>query len=700
MSSGALKPAGGKQDNGMKIRAKLSTYILAGVFFVVCGCAPQKVVVKPLSLERLPERVALGRAETSTAEKGGATAGYESLQTPVFAKAPPEEKLLPREPIDARLFASGDGPVMINVEKMPLADFIIHALGETLKIAFVMDEATMNNKSPVTMRMPRAESPDRALAMVLGMLEQKGLTIEARVGALYITQKPPEPKGPLAIRTGRTFEDSPADILQVVPLRHLRTSEIDGLIREIVKSGVQIKPYPRENVLLLFGRAAQMKQIIGLVEAFDVPTLQNKQLFLLKLNYWQIDDFVKEISKILKGVGFNVALAHNDPGPLFMPIRTLNSILVASPDENTTRYILDWRDRLDTPEAAGSEERSYTFLPQYTKASDLVASIQKLYGVITPGAKAPTAAPGTAAAKPAPGAATVNLPDLKIAADDNRNIVVIMALPERYRNILSLLKELDRPVKQVLIEATIVELTLTDELKYGVEWYLKNTLQGGPYVLGTLGALGATASGLSFQFLSQTGGLQAMVTALATMNKANILSTPRLTVLDNQEATIQVGQDVPTVTSEIASATATTTAASNVVRSIQYRSTGVMLRVKPTINTEGLLTLTISQEVSETGAAGVSDSPIILTRKIDTTVVVGHGQTVALGGLMKDVEGLVENKVPLLGDIPFIGNLFKYTSNKKEKTELLVLVTPLILTSTDDAVRITNEMKKELKWLK
>jgi general secretion pathway protein D len=125
-----------------------------------------------------------------------------------------------------------------------------------------------------------------------------------------------------------------------------------------------------------------------------------------------------------------------------------------------------------------------------------------------------------------------------------------------------------------------------------------------------------------------------------------------------------------------------------------------MLKVKPTINTEGLLTLDISLEVSEIGAPGVSDSPIILARKLNTSIVVAHGQTIALGGLMKDNDSLVETKVPLLGDIPLIGYLFKYTAKTKEKTELLILVTPTILTGIDDADKVTRVLRKELPWFK
>ena len=191
-----------------------------------------------------------------------------------------------------------------------------------------------------------------------------------------------------------------------------------------------------------------------------------------------------------------------------------------------------------------------------------------------------------------------------------------------------------------------------------------------------------------------------MVNALASKNKANILSTPRLTVLDNHEATIQIGQDVPIATGQQTTASSTTVNPT-IIQSIDYRSLGIILKVKPTINTEGLLTLELTQEVSDLSpTTGVGNSPIFNIRRINTSVVAAHGQTVALGGLIKEQKTLVETKVPLLGDVPLIGNLFKVTNKETDRTELLILVTPTILTKTDDATQITDALKKEIKWMK
>ncbi|MFA4916748.1 MAG: type II secretion system secretin GspD [Syntrophales bacterium] len=675
---------------------KIRIITLVTLIFISVGCAtPERTTYKPITLPGNTGKATKVIEEPELTKTEGATV---FLETPKFKNPLPGKELPQRVPVDPKQLALAESPVMINVEKMPLSDFIIYALGETLKVSFVMDEKTMNNKQPITMRMPQAMPPDKALEVLIGLFEKYSLYVEQKAGALYILDKPPEPKEPFDIRVGRDAADSPADILQVVPLRHLKTYEIEPLIKEMYKSGVQIKPYTKENVLILYGQSFQIKQVIDLVETFDVPYLQNKVIFLLRLTYWQTEDFISQLSKILEGLGFSMAKSSKDPGPLFLPIKQLNSILVVSPDEKTTKYILEWRDKLDTAEAAGTEEKSYIFNPQYSNASALVKSLNKLYEVSAP-VRRPIMPKAKESTDTSP---TVQQPNLRIAADDSKNIIIILASPAVYKNVLNLLKELDTPPRQVLIEATIAELTLTDELRYGLEWYLKNTMDGGPYSVQTLGQLSLSSGvGLSYQFLSETGKFQTMLNLFATDSRTNILSTPRLMVLDNMEATIQIGDDVPVVTGEVTTSDAATSPESTgVVRSIQYRSTGIILKVKPTINTAGLLTLDISQEVSELGGSGVSGSPIISTRRITTSVVAAHGQTVVLGGLMKETKGLTVNKVPLLGDIPLIGNLFKSTSKTKNKTELIVLVTPTIITSTDSAAKITEELRKELKWFK
>jgi general secretion pathway protein D len=262
------------------------------------------------------------------------------------------------------------------------------------------------------------------------------------------------------------------------------------------------------------------------------------------------------------------------------------------------------------------------------------------------------------------------------------------------------LTELDVPPRQVLIEATVAELTLRDELKYGLEWFLRNKMLKGDYAIKTLFGVPTTGPGFVYQFISDSEKFNLAINALALDDKIKILSTPRLMVLDNQEATIQVGTDIPVITGEV-TAGDVTQAQPSILRNIQYRNTGVILKVKPTINTEGLLTLNISQEVSEMGSnpPGIN-SPTILVRRVNTNVVAAQGETIVLGGLISESKGYTVSKVPILGDIPLLGSLFKTTSRDDKRSELIIFLKPTIVANIDQAIKITQELKGTLRWLK
>jgi len=692
----------------MKVR--IAYYLILSVLLLNFGCATTKPAQEPATSgkERLVQKPArkLEKPQVAEAEEAKEkTIPPEFVRSPEFRRLAPPKRLPPSMPIDPSRLALSKGVVMINVEKMPLPDFIIYALGETLRVSFVMDQKVMDSRESITFSMKDAVPSEQALGMVLGIFEKYNLYVEEKAGALYFFQKLPEPKEPFDIKVGTEMAESPASILQVVPLKHIKPADIEALIKELYKTGVQIRPYPRENVLLLYGQAIQIKQIMGLINTFDAPYLQDKKIAILKLTYWPIDDFIKQISQILEGMGLSIAKSPKEPGILFIPIKPLKSLMAIATDDTSLKYVLDWKEKLDKPDTAGGEERPFTYIPKYSRASDLVKSIKNLYGTMPAAQPTPTAPTAPARAPAAQQPSSVTLTGLKISSDDQRNIIMIISSPTEYKNILSLVEDLDLPPRQVLIEATIAEFTLSGDLSLGLEWKIKSDMLSGAwkgtFELGTAFSVPSNA-GLVYKFVTDTPKFNTLVNAYAADNKVNILSTPTLVVLDNQEATIQVSTDVPIVTGDITSAEAvvgpSTTA---VVRTIQYRSAGVILRIKPTINTQGLLTLTISQEVSEVGTIQPgTGSPRFLTRRITTSVVAGHGQSVALGGLISENISLDVNKVPYLGDIPILGNLFRTITKSKRRTELLILLTPTILTSVEDTTNITRELKEQLKWWK
>lgn len=674
------------------MKGYVSIFII--LFFLFSGCATvqKSGIIKP-EISKTEETEQTPRVEVSSSEKPSVEQSkVEELALPKYERSGPEKSLPKAEPIDPKKLALEDKPVMINVDGMPLSDFIIYAIGDTLKVTFFMDEAVKNMKTPVTIRMMQAMPAARALEIAIEVLRQHDLVVEEKAGALYILKSKPPPRQPEDIKVGRTVADSSAQVVQIVPLRHLRAGDLVGLITDFYKTNVSVKVYPDENALLLAGPALSIKEIISFVEIMDVPYLREKKLFLIQLTYWQPDEFIKQMTTILEGIGFTVARTSRDPGILFIPIKFLNCILAVSPDDNTTKVVLDWKNRLDTAEAAGTEEKAFTYTPKYSRASDLVDALKKLYMIAPAAPKTPSPVQVSPPSAISPG--------LKVASDDKRNIVLIQASPAEYKGLLSFLERLDVSPRQVLIEATVAELTLRDELKYGLEWFFRNKMLKGDYTLQTLFSVPTGGPGLVYQYISDAEKFNVAINAFALDDKVNILSTPRLMVLDNEEATIQVGTDIPIITGEVTAADVSQ-AAPSIMRNIQYRNTGVILRVKPTINTEGLLTLNISIEVSEMGTNPPGmDSPTILMRRATTTVVAAQGKTIVLGGLISENKSFTVSKVPILGDIPLIGMLFKTTSKTDNKTELIIFLKPAIITNIDQASKITNELKNELKWLK
>ncbi len=304
-------------------------------------------------------------------------------------------------------------------------------------------------------------------------------------------------------------------------------------------------------------------------------------------------------------------------------------------------------------------------------------------------------------------------PPVRVVADEKNNALVIYARPRDYRMVEDAIKRLDVVPLQVLIEATIAEVTLNDSLQYGLQWFLnkgKNKFELNGNALGTGGALSGTALGRgvpgdiaavfpSFNYLYTGSSITALLSALSQLTQVNVVSAPEVLVLDHQTAALQVGDQVPVITQ---TAQSVITANAPVVNSVQYLNTGVVLQVTPRVNSSGLVTLDIDQSVSDVAKTTTStiDSPTITQRRIVTSAVVQDGETIALGGLIIDNQNNARSGVPVLSDIPVLGTLFKSTSKSRARTELLVLLTPRIVRNAQEARAMTDELRDRMRTLK
>jgi general secretion pathway protein D len=317
------------------------------------------------------------------------------------------------------------------------------------------------------------------------------------------------------------------------------------------------------------------------------------------------------------------------------------------------------------------------------------------------------------------GGNSMGMSNVRIIADEGNNALIIIASSEEYARIQKVIKQLDVLPMQVIIDATIVEVTLNNDLQYGIQWYLKHnnggtnvaqggatngltlpdTTAGGSGVNLTDVAKAVGAGGFGYAFASGSGDINAVLKAGAANNNINVISSPSLMVLNNQEATIKVGDSVPIRSSVASNLSGNSNNGIVQTSSIQMIDTGVILSVKPRVNAGGLVMLDVSQSVnhaSETKTSTNIDSPTIQKREIQTAVVVQSGETLVLGGLIKEDNNYSRSGVPFLHELPLIGPLFGSTTRNKDKSELVVLITPRVINSRQDAATVTDEFRRKL----
>ena len=280
-------------------------------------------------------------------------------------------------------------------------------------------------------------------------------------------------------------------------------------------------------------------------------------------------------------------------------------------------------------------------------------------------------------------------------ADVDNNALLVSTTPREYERIEQILKQLDVLPTQVLLEAVIAEVTLNDELEFGVRW----AIESGNFSLGlsdlVSGFVGAQFPGFNFGFA--TNDVQVTLNALSSITDVNVISSPSLTALNNQEAILQVGDQVPIVTQQ---ASGVVSANAPVINSVELRDTGIILKVVPRVNASGRVMLDIEQEVSDvvnTTTSGI-DSPTIRQRKISTRVVVNDGESLALGGLIQERNELSRGQIPLLGEVSLFGNLFKNKRDTINRTELLIFIRPRVIRNINEARDVTSEYRRKLTF--
>jgi general secretion pathway protein D len=501
---------------------------------------------------------------------------------------------------------------------------------------------------------------------------------------------------------------------EIITLNFVTAEEMRKLLEPILP-GVVSRADSSQTSLTLSGTTGQRANARALLKQFDVNWLRNMSFGLYVPKRTDSRLIVPELDKLLNSDG-----APTKGLVRLISMEQLNGILAISTQRQYLEDVTRWIDVLDR-EGTNNEKRLFVYRVQNARSNDLARVINRAFGSgggsndSAPVQRDPFAsgAPQGASAQNNRGiadtdmaknrtgandqdttqrAAGGNALTANVTSDDSNNAILVHGTPREYAIIEDALRKLDVMPYQVMIEAAITEVTLNDNLRYGLQWSFKE----GQTQTTLSDKLPVTASqALSFVYSNQSS-ISATLTALESLTNINVVSAPKLLVLNNQTASLQVGNQVPVATG---SSVSTQNADAPIVNSIEYRDTGVILKITPRVNSSGLVLLDVAQEVSDVTANTSSsiNSPVISTRRIASSIAIQDGQVIALGGLIQDKATRGKGGVPYLSRIPVFGSLFGTHINDGSRTELLILLRPRVIRTVDDGDALTKELRTKLR---
>lgn len=612
------------------------------------------------------------------------------------------------------------GTISLNFPSAAVSIVAKAVLGDLLGINYAIAQGV---SAPVTLVTPGPVARSALFGLFEASLRAANLAL-VRVAGGYEIQSTEASKGP--VDAGVAGYGS-----ELVELKFINADEVRKLL-DTVLPGVVTATDPTRNAVTIVGTTGQRESARGLLKQFDVDWLRNTSFALYVPQRTDARLIAPELDKLI-----NAPDAPTRGLVRLIAMERLNGILAISAQPRYLDDVRRWVEVLDR-EGEGTEPRIYVYRVQNGRSKDLARTINAAFGIggdqgsgadnpdpfaaaqpagttRVPGVPNLVATPpagqsgqgGTSLSPGAGGSGTTSASadqagrgiGARITSDETNNAVIVYATPRDYAVVEDALRRLDVPPYQVMIEAAISEVTLNDSLRYGVQWNFDSGRSNVGY------SEGATVSPVrvlpGFSYFYSGNDISATLNALEQRTNVKVISAPKLMVLNNQTAAIQIGNEVPISTGSVSSVVSG--GANALSNSIDYKDTGVILKVTPRVNAGGLVLLDISQEVSDviaaTGTQTQSQSPTISTRRIATSVAVQDQQVIALGGLFRDSRTYGKNGVPIISRIPVLGALFGTHDDEQVRTELIVLLKPHVLRTADDGRAVTEELRSKLRTL-
>lgn len=649
-------------------------------------------------------------------------------------------------------FMKGDG-VEMNFEGADVQTVAKTLLGDILQLNFVVDPRVQGN---VTLASAGPISRKDVLPAFESVLRMQNAAI-VRSGDLVKVVPMAEASGSGAISVGT---GEPGFGVSLVPLRYTSASTVAKTAESFMSRPGAIRVVQSRNLLLVQGTTAERQAALDVVATFDVEWLQNQSVGVYPLKSTSPETMIGELERVFEtsegGLGQGVIR--------FQPISRMNAVMVVTKNPKLLAQTTQWVRRLDRSDTTGTTLR--TFKLKNGKATEVAKILNDIFGQKSGSGDSATKqlAPGVESAQArmdalggassasgmnangvtnasntsdnrgagtitaafesfsgrksgeadASGSSSGNIPrgtfqNLRISADAGNNAIVVYSNQEDYRVVERALRDIDRPLTQVAIDATVAEVTLTDGLQYGVQAFLTSKDVGLGKDNGAVSLLSAgqdmaqgallqkVAPGLNL-LLGSASQPRVILNALSNITDVKVLSSPSIVALDNQPALLQVGDEVPITTS---SATVLTNAATPIVNTITMRNTGVILKVLPHVHANGSVQLEVDQEISNiVNPDQQTLTPTIAQRRVHSTVSVTSGQTVLLAGLISERSQETKSGIPGLREIKFLGDVFGNTSKTKTRSEIIIFIKTQLIRSSVDASAVTEEFRDRLQTMR
>lgn len=610
-------------------------------------------------------------------------------------------------------------PVKVELafDNADLFEVLDATLFELFKINYIIDPQI---KTKVSFHFSGTYTRHQFIELLNEILQLSNLSIIQGPGDMYKVVRKNESAG---LSSQDVYEyglpDSSGDISRLIRLKYLDAASVLKSIQTFTSRGAAVSIDTMNNSVIVTDTLENVEKVINVLAMMDVPYFMDISWRIFPVRDVESKDIVQNITKLIKSAGLYYRPGALKGGYEIISIDSINAVLVATRWPEILDLVDKWISAMDyLGDDAENGTGVFVYFVENGTAVEMADILRQLYGAQS----SYSSSQRTQIVKPTERSTQQNKDksnsptssrtgsfsgelsgDVEIIPDETNNAIIFKASQRDYKIIKSVLKELDVTPRQVLINVVIAEVTLTDKTQYGVQWLLNNKLgdyegQGGLDIAKSTRVFDqvlGTVSNVSYGIYNSNDVLKGLVTALGSDSRVNILSSPNIMAVDNKEAMIEVGEDVPSVTGSV------TDINGGITNSVQYKKTGIILTVTPHINSSGLVKMELSQEVSEKGNYDEAlGNYSILTRKAETSLVVNDQQTILMGGLMRSNSTKSDAGVPVLKDIPLLGYLFKSGTNDSTKTELIFLLTPHVVDSREAADRVTKEFAAKIESIK